>query len=99
MKTIYFASVCGATLLAVTCAANAQGTGVTANPDQGVTPKHCWDVSNNVIREKNSTAADAGKTTNAVGSTTSGPSGSGAAGSGTSSTGNASARPAGMPNC
>jgi hypothetical protein len=99
MKTIYFVSVCVATLLAVTCFANAQGTGVTANSDQGVTPKQCWDVSSNVIREKNSTAAGAGKTTNTVGSTTSGPTGSGASGSGTSSTGNASARPAGMPNC
>jgi hypothetical protein len=102
VKTIYFVSVCGATLLAVTSFANAQGTGVTANSDQGVTPKQCWDVSSNVIREKNSTAADAsssGKTTNTVGSTASGPTGSGASGSDTSSTGNASARPAGMPNC
>jgi hypothetical protein len=98
MKTLYFVSVCGATILALTCFANAQGTGITANPDQGVTPKHCWDLSTNVIREKNSTAADAGKTTNTVGSTTSGTA-SGASGSGTSSMGNASARPAGMPNC
>jgi hypothetical protein len=98
MKTVYFGSVCGATILALTCFANAQGTGITANPDQGVTPKHCWDLSTNVIREKNSTAADAGKTTNTVGSTTSGTA-SGASGSGTSSIGNASARPAGMPNC
>jgi hypothetical protein len=98
MKTLYFVSVCGATILALTCFANAQGTGITANPDQGVTPKHCWDLSTNVIREKNSTAADAGKTTNTVGSTTSGTA-SGASGAGTSSIGNASARPAGMPNC
>jgi hypothetical protein len=98
VKTVYFVSVCGATVLALTCFANAQGTGITANPDQGVTPKHCWDLSTNVIREKNSTAADAGKTTNTVGSTTSGTA-SGASGAGTSSIGNASARPAGMPNC
>jgi hypothetical protein len=101
MRTINFASVCGATLLAVTNFANAQGTGVSANPDQGVTPKQCWDISRNIIREKNPTDAGASssektpKTT--VGSTMS------AAGSGvsdpTSSTGNASARPAGMPDC
>jgi hypothetical protein len=53
MRTINFASVCGATLLGVTSFANAQGTGVSANPDQGVTPKQCWDISRNIIREKN----------------------------------------------
>jgi hypothetical protein len=99
MKTICFASVCGAILLAVTSFANAQGTGVSANPDQGVTPKQCWDVSSNIIREKNPTAAGAPSSEKApkttVGSTTTG---SGASGS-TSSTGNASARPAGMPDC
>jgi hypothetical protein len=104
MRKFYFASVCGATLLAVTSFANAQGTSVGSNSDQGVTSKQCWDVSSNIIREKNPTAADASasektpKTT--VGSTTSGPTGSGASGaSGSSSTGNASARPAGMPDC
>jgi hypothetical protein len=101
MKTIYFASVCGATLLAVTGFANAQGTGVSASRDQGVTPKQCWDVSNNIIREKNSTAAGASSSEKApettVGSTA-GPTGTGASGS-TSATGNASARPAGMPDC
>ena len=102
MKTIYFASVCGATLLAVTSFANAQGTGVSANHDQGVSPKQCWDVSGNVIREKNPTDAGASpsektpKTT--VGSTMSGGTGSSASDP-TSSAGNASARPAGMPNC
>ena len=64
MKTIYFASVCGATLLAVTSFANAQGTGVSANPDQGVTPKQCWDVSRNIIREKNPTDAGASSSEN-----------------------------------
>ncbi|MGY3609493.1 hypothetical protein [Bradyrhizobium sp. Leo121] len=102
MKTIYFASVCGAaTLLAVTSFANAQGTGVTANRDQGVTPKQCWDVSSNIIREKNPTAAGASSSEKApettVGSTMPGPTGSGAGSTG--STGNASARPAGMPDC
>jgi hypothetical protein len=101
MKTIYFASVCGVTLLAITSFANAQGTGVGSNSDQGVTSKQCWDVSSNIVREKNPTAAGASssektpKTT--VGSTTSGATGSGA--SSTTSTGNASARPAGMPDC
>jgi hypothetical protein len=99
MRTINFASVCGATLLAVTSFANAQGTGVSANPDQGVTPKQCWDISRNIIREKNPTDSGASssertpKTT--VGSTTAGSSVSDS----TSSTGNASARPAGMPDC
>ncbi|MGX9432518.1 MULTISPECIES: hypothetical protein [Bradyrhizobium] len=102
MKTIYFASVCGATFLTVTSFANAQGTGVTANRDQGVTPKQCWDVGSNIIREKNPTAAGASSSEKApettVGSSTPGPTGSGASGS-TGSTGNASARPAGMPDC
>jgi len=102
MKTIYFASVCGATLLAVTSFANAQGTGVSANRDQGVTPKQCWDVSSNIIREKNPTSAGVSSSEKApeitVGSTMSGPTGTGASGS-TSSTGNASARPVGMPDC
>src|ERR1700759_4576375 len=98
MKAIYLGSVCGATLLAVTSFANAQGTGVSSNPDQGVTAKQCWDVSHNIVREKNPTDAGASssektpKTT--VGSTRAGGSGSGASDS-TSSTGNASARPAG----
>jgi hypothetical protein len=90
MKTIYFASVCGATLLAVTSLANAQGTGVSANRDQGVTPKQCWDVSSNILREKNPTTAGASTSDKApettVGSTMPGATGSGAAGS-TSSTG------------
>ena len=75
MKTIYFAPVCGATLLAVTSFANAQGTGISSNSDQGVTPKQCWDVSSNIIREKNPTDAGASsseKTSKtAVGSTAS----------------------------
>ena len=102
MKTIYFASICGATLLAVTSFANAQGTGVSANRDQGVTPKQCWDVSSNIIREKSPNSAGVSSSEKApettVGSTMSGPTGTGASGS-TSSTGNASARPVGMPDC
>jgi hypothetical protein len=99
MKTIYFASVCGATLLAVTSLANAQGTGISSNPDQGVTSKQCWDVSSNVIREKNPTDSSSEKTPKTtVGSTASGATGSGASNS-TSYTGTASARPAGMPDC
>jgi hypothetical protein len=102
MKAIYFASVCGATLLAVTSFANAQGTGVSANRDQGVTPKQCWDVSSNIIREKNPNSAGVSSSEKApettVGSTMSGPTGTAASGS-TSSTGNASARPVGMPDC
>jgi hypothetical protein len=101
MKMIYLASVCGATLLAVTSFANAQGTGVGSSSDQGVTSKQCWDVSSNIVREKNPTSASVPsdktpKTT--VGSSAAGAAGSGASGS-TSSAGNASARPAGMPDC
>jgi len=101
MKRVYFASVCGATLLAVTSFANAQGTGVGANPDQGVTPKQCWDVSRNIIREKNPTDAGASSSEKTpqttVGSTMS-ATGSGASNP-TSSPGNAPPRPAGMPDC
>jgi len=100
MKMIYFASVCGAALLAVTSFANAQGTGIGASSDQGVTSKQCWDVSSNIIREKNPTSARISDKTpkTTVGSAVSGAAGSEASGS-TSSTGNASARPAGMPDC
>ncbi|MBV9530443.1 MAG: hypothetical protein JO283_05115 [Bradyrhizobium sp.] len=97
MKTIYFASVCGATLLAVTSLANAQGTGISSNPDQGVTSKQCWDVSSNIIREKNPTDSSSEKTPKTtVGSTASGATGSS---NSSGSTGTASARPAGMPDC
>jgi hypothetical protein len=102
MKTIYFASVCGAALLAVTSFANAQGTSVGSNSDQGVTSKQCWDVSSNVVREKNPTNASEKtpetKTPKTTVGSTAGANGS-AASNTTSSTGNASARPAGMPDC
>ena len=99
MRTIYFASVCGATLLAVTGFANAQGTGVNSSSDQGVTSKQCWDVSSNIVREKNPTGTASEKTPKTtVGSSMSNSTSSGASGS-ASSTGNASARPAGMPDC
>jgi hypothetical protein len=101
MIKISFASIFGASLLAVSSFANAQGTGVTANSDQGVTPKQCWDVSKNIIREKNSTAAGSmssekapqttvGSTASSTGSVSTGSSGP---------DGNASARPSGMPDC
>ena len=102
MKTIYFASVCGATLLAVTSFANAQGTGVSSSSDQGVTSKQCWDVSSNRVRQKNLTAPSEKtpetKTPKTTVGSTAGATGSSASGS-TSSTGNASARPAEMPDC
>jgi hypothetical protein len=103
---IRLASVCGVTLLAVTGFANSQGTGITANPDQGVTPKQCWDASNNIIREKNLAAAAAPLSEKApqttVGSTTAGVTSAGAGASGSprsDGNANASARPAGMPDC
>jgi hypothetical protein len=106
MKTTRSALVCGVTLLAVTGFANAQGTGITANRDQGVTPKQCWDVSSNIIREKNPAAAGAPLSEKApqttVGSTTAGVTGASAGASGSprsDSNANASARPAGMPDC
>jgi len=102
MKTIYFASVCGATLLAVTSFANAQGTSVGSNSDQGVTSKQCWDVSSNFVREKNPTNTSEKtpetKTPKTTVGSTAGATGS-AASNTTSSTRNASARPAGMPDC
>ena len=98
MRTIYFASVCCAMLLAATSVANAQGTGVISNSDQGVTSKQCWDVSNNVISEKKPTSSGASSSENTpkttVPSTT-----TPAEPTKSSSTGNASARPAGMPDC
>src|SRR5262245_58178605 len=106
MTTAFCASVCGATLLAMTSFANGQGTGTTSNSDQGVTSKQCWDISKDIVREKEPTTTGAHpslkptestKTTNAIGSTSSGATSSGA--SGGSSTGNASARPVGMPDC
>jgi len=100
MKTIYFASVCAVTIFSVISFANAQGTNTTSNSDQGVTSKQCWDVSKNIIREKDSTTAGAPpspKTTNTVGSTMTGEKSYGASSSDT--TGNASARPVGMPDC
>ena len=101
MKKISFASICGAALLAVNSFANAQGTGVTANPDQGVTPKQCWDVSSNIIREKNATGAGATSSQKAPQTTVgSNASSTNAAATGSDSPrGNASARPAGMPDC
>jgi hypothetical protein len=101
MKKISFASICGAALLAVSSFANAQGTGVTANPDQGVTPKQCWDVSSNIIREKNATGAGATSSEKAPQTTVgSNASSTNAAATGSGSPrGNASARPAGMPDC
>jgi cytoskeletal protein RodZ len=99
MRTMYFALLSGGALLAATSFANAQGTGITANPDQGVTAKQCWDVSRNIIREKNATETSA-PSTDKTPKTTVGATASGATASGsTNSAGNASARPAGMPDC
>ena len=99
MRTIYFALVSGVAVVAVISFANAQGTGVTANPDQGVTPKQCWDVSRNIIREKNPTETRS-SSSDKTPQTTVGVTSSGATASEpTKSAGNASARPAGMPEC
>jgi hypothetical protein len=100
VRTIDLASVFGATLWAFTGFAYAQGTGISANRDQGVTSNQCWDVSNNIIRQKNSTSAGAPSSEKVAPKTTVGSTGAGLGASGsTTSSGSASARPAGMPDC
>jgi hypothetical protein len=104
MKKVYFSVVSGAALLAIASFANAQGTG-TGSSSTGAASNQCWDMSSNMVRDKNQTTAS-GSSTGSTGSTvgagtsgtaSSGSTGSAASGSGSSST--ASARPAGMPNC
>ena len=100
MNKICLAGITGAALMAVAGIANAQGTG-TSSGSSGTASNQCWDVSTNMVRDKNQTNANgtSGNTDSTVGSTSSKrPMGTGAVGS--SGTGSAaSARPAGMPDC
>jgi hypothetical protein len=107
MNKIYLAAITGAALMAVAGIANAQGTG-TSSGSTGTAANQCWDVSSNMVRDKNQTNASgtsSENTSSTVGSTSSrSPMGTGAVGAGGPSAGagagsSASARPAGMPNC
>ena len=103
MKKICIAAASATALLAVVGFAHAQGAG-TSNPGSSgaAASNQCWDVSSNMVRDKNqasSTGSATADNSNKAGSSTTGTTGSAGSGSGSSSTSNASARPAGMPNC
>jgi hypothetical protein len=108
MNKIYLAAITGAALTAVAGIANAQGTG-TSSGTTGTASNQCWDVSSNMVRNKNQTntsgASSSEITSSTVGSTSSrSPMGTGAVGAGGPSAGagtgsSASARPAGMSDC
>src|SRR5205823_14869926 len=88
----YRAAACGPALLAVSSFANAQGTG-TGSSSSGTAANQCWDLSNNVVRERSGTNATgpSGNSSSTVGSTTSpGSSSSSGAGSGTATSGTSS---------
>jgi len=106
MNKIYLAAITGAALMAVAGIANAQGTG-TSSGSSGTSSNQCWDVSSNMVRDKNQTGASgtsSGNTSSAVGSTSSDSTsskramGTGAVGAGGTGSSN-SARPAGIPDC
>jgi hypothetical protein len=110
MNKIYLAAITGAALTAVAGIANAQGTG-TSSGTTGTASNQCWEVSSNMIRDKNQTNASGTSSTSSentsstVGSTSPrNAMGTGAVGAGGPSAGagtgsSASARPAGMPDC
>ncbi len=100
MNRVFLAAACGAALLVVGGFANAQGTG-TGSSSSGTSANKCWDVSNNVVRDRSGTNATgpSGNKSATVGSAAAGSSAGTSAPSGTSSNANASARPAGMPDC
>jgi hypothetical protein len=107
MNKIYLAAITGAVFTAVAGIANAQGTGISAG-STGTTSNQCWDVSSNMIRDKNPTSASGASSESAnstVGSTPSrSPMGTGSVGAGGPSAGagtrsSASARHVGMPDC
>ena len=100
MNKICLAAITGAALIAAAGIANAQGTG-TSSGSSGTASNQCWDVSRNMVRDKNQTTASgtSGKTDSTVGSTSSKrPLGTGAVGSAGAGSA-ASARPAGIPDC
>jgi hypothetical protein len=106
MKKICLAAITGAALMAVAGIANAQGTG-TSSGSSGTASNQCWDMSSNMVRDKNQTNASgtSGNTDSTVGSTSpKRPMGTGAVGAGGPSAGagpspSASARPVGLPDC
>jgi hypothetical protein len=107
MNKIYLAAITGAALTAVAGLANAQGTG-TSSGSTGTASTQCWDVSSNMVRDKNqpnATGAPSENTSSTVGSTSSrSPMGTGAVGAGGPSAGagtgsSNSARPVGTPDC
>ena len=100
MKQVYFAAACGAALLTMVSFANAQGT-QAGSSSSGTASNQCWDVSNNVVRDRSGTNATgpSGNRNSTVGSTKSSGSSSSSGPTSTSSNANASARPAGMPDC
>ena len=106
MNKICLAAITGAALMAGAGIANAQGTG-TGPGLSGTVSNQCWDMSSNMVRDKDKTNASGtpGNTDSTVGSTSSKrPMGTGAVGAGGPSAGtapssSASARPAGLPDC
>jgi hypothetical protein len=105
MNKICLAAITGAALMAVAGLANAQGT--ASSGSSGAASNQCWDMSSNLVRDKNQTNASgtSGNTDSTVGSTLSKrPMGTGAVGAGGPSaaagpSSSASARPAGIPDC
>ena len=101
MKKICIAVVSASALLGLASLANAQGT--KTEPGTGAnaagSSNRCWDVSTNMVRDKNAGGSTSGAATGTNTTTgTAGPGAPGKAGSGTGPT-TAAARPAGMPNC
>jgi len=100
MRQMYLAVAISGALLAVGAFANAQGT--STGGASGRDLKQCWDVANNVVRDRSGTNATGPSGNTTVGSTTSSSSSSSsstAPPAGTSANANASSRPAGMPDC
>jgi|SRR5437762_5982831 len=100
MKKVILAALSGAAVFALIAQVNAQGTGTGSTSPGAASSTQCWDVSANMVRDKNA-AAPSGSTT---GSTSTSPSGSstpsGTSSSSTSSgSSSAAVKPAGMPNC
>jgi hypothetical protein len=56
MNKICLAAITGAALMAVAGIANAQGTG-QAPGSSGTASNQCWDMSSNMVRDKNQTNA------------------------------------------
>jgi hypothetical protein len=100
MNKICLAVISGAAFMAVVGLANAQGT---SSDSRGTASNQCWDVSSNMVRDKNQTnagGASSGNTSSTVGSTSSKrPLGTGAVGPSGTGSAAASARPAGLPDC